>query len=99
MSLDANKASQCRRAAAELHSAAELAKATGSGSEYSGEVSIPDGAKIAYDAARSAVLVSFISKDGPVSIVAAQNCGLAGACEKNCKYRAYYDSGCRIYLG
>ena len=98
LSLDANKAGQCRKAAAELHSAAELSRATGEGSEYSGTVSIPQGASIAYDSERSAVVISFDAKDGPASILVADNCALAGSCSKTCSYRVYYDSGCKISL-
>ncbi|MFA6329190.1 MAG: hypothetical protein WCX64_00710 [Candidatus Micrarchaeia archaeon] len=98
LSLDASRASQCRRAAAELHSATELAKATGESSEYSGKVSIPDGAAIAYDFERSAVVVSFASRDGPASFLVANDCVLSGSCEGACSYRVYYDSGCRIFL-
>ena len=98
LSLDAHKASQCRKAAAELHSAAELAKATGEGSEYSGSISIPDGAKIAYDSEKSAVAIAFTAQEGPVSIPVATGCALAGSCERTCSYRVYYDSGCRISL-
>ena len=96
LSLDAHKASQCRKAAVELHSAAELAKATGAGSEYSGNISIPDGAAMAYDNERSAVVISFPSKDGPVRFEVASNCALIGSCTGTCPYRAYYDSGCKI---
>jgi hypothetical protein len=99
LSLDAHKAAQCRNAAAELHSAAELAKATGVGSEYSGTISIPDGAVIAYDFEKSAVAISFTSRDGPASFPVAGNCILSGSCVKTCRYRAYFDYGCRISLG
>jgi|GEM_PF-1540000 len=99
LSLDANKAAQCRKAAAELHSAARLAEATGEGSHYSGTISIPAGAEIAYDFEASAVKISFNSNSGPTSIRVASNCGLIGSCEQTCSYRVYYDSGCTISLG
>jgi len=98
LSLDAHKASQCRKAAAELHSAAQLAAATGEGSEYSGKISLPDGAAIAYDYGREAVVVFFNSNEGPTSILVASNCGLYGSCGRACAYRVYYDSGCKISL-
>jgi hypothetical protein len=98
LTLDANKAGQCRKAAVELRSAVWLAKATGSGSEYSGTISIPDGAEIAYDAAQSAVIVSFHSKGGPASFLVSNDCALIGSCVKACAYRAYFDSGCKIIL-
>lgn len=98
LSLDAHKAAQCRQAAAELHSAAELAKATGAGSAYSGTIRIPDGAQVAYDAVQSAITVSFVSRDGSASFLVARNCALIGSCTRACPYRAYYDSGCKISL-
>jgi len=98
LSLDAHKAGQCRKAAAELHSAAELAAATGEGSEYSGTVSLPVGAAISYDYERSAVVISFEAKDGPASFLVADNCALSGSCVRACSYRVYYDSGCKISL-
>jgi len=98
LSLDANKAGQCRKAAAELHSAAQLALATGEGSEYAGKISLPAGAEIAYDYERSAVVISFDSKDGPASFPVGR-CYLSGSCNRVCSYRVYYASGCRISLG
>jgi len=99
LTLDANKAGQCRKAASELHSAAQLALATGEGSEYAGKVSLPAGAEINYDYERSAVVVSFDSKDGPASFTVSDRCQLSGSCSRVCSYRVYYDSGCRISLG
>jgi hypothetical protein len=98
LSLDAARASQCRKAALELHSAAELAKATGQGSQYSGSISVPDGAEIRYDSASDAVVV-FLNSSSPAAFEAARGCALYGSCEKTCAYRAYYDSGCKISLG
>lgn len=98
LSLDAYKAGQCRKAAAELHSAAELAAATGEGSEYSGTVSIPVGSTIAYDSGKSAVVISFNSTEGPASITVSDRCAVVGSCERTCSYRVYYDSGCKISL-